>query len=151
MVSQSQFAANRLNALHSTGPVTAPGKQRSSQNARTHGLFCKDLVLPGEDPDQLKSIHRSMLERFRPQDAIELNLVERIVQAHWKLRRCEQGERCAYLRYLSDRKKQLREELAAIEVEHRLDTPRPKPMHDNVAQRVAELRHELQTEPNAGE
>jgi hypothetical protein len=38
MASEKQIAANRRNALRSTGPVTREGKARSSRNALRHGL-----------------------------------------------------------------------------------------------------------------
>jgi hypothetical protein len=38
MATQKQIDANRANARRSTGPRTATGKQRSSQNAFRHGL-----------------------------------------------------------------------------------------------------------------
>ena len=38
MASAKQTAANRLNALLSTGPRTETGKQISSMNSSTHGL-----------------------------------------------------------------------------------------------------------------
>src|SRR3954466_10001069 len=38
MTSPRQCAANRLNARASTGPRSAQGKVRASQNARRHGL-----------------------------------------------------------------------------------------------------------------
>lgn len=38
MASQKQIAANRANALRSTGPKTAAGKSKSSRNAYRHGL-----------------------------------------------------------------------------------------------------------------
>jgi hypothetical protein len=38
MASEKQIAANRANAQRSTGPRTAVGKMRSSQNAYRHGL-----------------------------------------------------------------------------------------------------------------
>jgi hypothetical protein len=38
MISAAKRAANRANAQKSTGPRTAAGKRRSSQNARRHGL-----------------------------------------------------------------------------------------------------------------
>jgi len=38
MASEKQIAANRANAMRSTGPKTAAGKLRSSRNAYRHGL-----------------------------------------------------------------------------------------------------------------
>jgi hypothetical protein len=40
VASEKQIAANRANALRSTGPRTAVGKMRSSRNAFRHGLSC---------------------------------------------------------------------------------------------------------------
>jgi|LauGreSBDMM110SN_4_FD.fasta_scaffold03439_1 hypothetical protein len=42
-----------------TGPITEKGKQRSSMNARTHGLYTNTL-LPSERPDDLKSLVASL-------------------------------------------------------------------------------------------
>lgn len=38
MATEKQIAANRRNAMRSTGPKTAAGKRRSSQNSLKHGL-----------------------------------------------------------------------------------------------------------------
>ncbi len=38
MASAKQIAANRLNALHASGPRTEDGKRRSAVNAHKHGL-----------------------------------------------------------------------------------------------------------------
>ncbi|HSU30291.1 MAG TPA: hypothetical protein VLJ11_03565, partial [Bryobacteraceae bacterium] len=46
----SRAEVNRQNALHSTGPRTPEGKRASSRNSFQHGLYSKQLVLPGEDP-----------------------------------------------------------------------------------------------------
>ena len=40
MATDRQIAANRANALRSTGPKTAAGRWRSSRNAVRHGLSC---------------------------------------------------------------------------------------------------------------
>jgi len=44
MTSFRQIAANRRNALKSTGPATAQGKQRSRCNAVRHGLTALDWL-----------------------------------------------------------------------------------------------------------
>jgi hypothetical protein len=46
MASERQIAANRRNALSSTGPRSASGKKRASRNALRHGL-----TLPNSSPD----------------------------------------------------------------------------------------------------
>ena len=48
MSTAAQQRANKENAKHSTGPRTAEGKQRSSQNALKHGLCALDPLIPGE-------------------------------------------------------------------------------------------------------
>jgi hypothetical protein len=50
-VSARQVAANQRNALLSTGPRTAEGKENSRKNALKHGLCALVLDVPGEDPD----------------------------------------------------------------------------------------------------
>ena len=46
--SPAQQAASKANGRKSLGPKTVEAKQRSSQNARTTGLFAKTLALPHE-------------------------------------------------------------------------------------------------------
>lgn len=51
--SPKQIAANRANALRSTGPKTEGGKEASRQNALKHGLTGGGVVLPGEDENEV--------------------------------------------------------------------------------------------------
>ena len=95
-VSEQKRSANRCNAQKSTGPRSAGGKARSSRNALDHGLFCKDVVIRGEDGELFGEIRRGMLVSYCPRNLAELALVERIVACHWKLRRCEQAEMFYY-------------------------------------------------------
>src|SRR5882757_2275252 len=54
MASEQQIAANRKNAIKSTGPKTRAGKQRASGNAYRHGLSIQ--IDHGEDPEALVSL-----------------------------------------------------------------------------------------------
>lgn len=46
MTSERKIAANRANGQASRGPQSARGKQRSSQNARRHGLSVPVMAVP---------------------------------------------------------------------------------------------------------
>lgn len=46
----SRAEINLANSQHSTGPNSAAGKRRSSQNALRHGLTAQSAVLPTDDP-----------------------------------------------------------------------------------------------------
>src|SRR3954463_6394427 len=84
--SARRLRANRNNARRSSGPRTAAGKRRSSQNATSHGVFCRDLVLPGESRQEFDAFRNAFLLRLSPQDVLELLIVDRIVSASGKVR-----------------------------------------------------------------
>lgn len=92
MVSERKRAANRLNAAKSTGPKSAAGKERVAQNAITHGLFSRRRVLEGETHEEFEELREALIEHHRPQNVMELMLVERIVNAQWKLIRLAAAE-----------------------------------------------------------
>ncbi len=96
IASAAQRRANRRNARKSTGPRSAAGKARAKRNARTHGAFCRDALLPGEDPAALCELIVGAYGKFSPQDPIERGLVDRIVDAQWKIARLRRSERFAY-------------------------------------------------------
>lgn len=95
-LSPAAIESNRRNARKSTGPRTPQGKAIAAQNALRHGLFAKDLLLSGESADELLELKTSTLTRLNPRDAFELELVERVVTACWKLRRLQRVERALY-------------------------------------------------------
>jgi hypothetical protein len=68
MASEAQMAANRRNALLSTGPKTAAGKEISRVNALRHGLAARQLVALGETGDDLAAYHDSLGQALLPQD-----------------------------------------------------------------------------------
>jgi hypothetical protein len=61
MSSDKKIAANRKNALRSTGPQTAEGKARSSSNSRRHGLASKS-GLDSSDNLKIEQLSRGLSE-----------------------------------------------------------------------------------------
>jgi hypothetical protein len=61
MATAKQIAANRRNALLSTGPRTPEGKRISSGNALTFGLFANNIRerLSNEEREAYDEIHRA--------------------------------------------------------------------------------------------
>ena len=92
MSTAAQQRANKENAKHSTGPRTAEGKQRSSQNAIKHGLCALDPLIPGEDPEAFQEHFCEIELELRPASAIESNLVEQIADVSWRLKRLSRIE-----------------------------------------------------------
>ena len=87
MTSDKKAEANRRNALKSTGPKTPEGKAAVRHNAVKHGLLSQDILLPGEDETALRELGERLKIELRPEGELENLLVERIVAAHWRLRR----------------------------------------------------------------
>ncbi len=85
--SPERLAANAANAQHSTGPRTPEGKARSSQNARTHGLTARDLVIAPDELEEFEELRNDYQASVQPQDAIQQSEFELLVGAAWNLRR----------------------------------------------------------------
>src|SRR3954447_13538248 len=78
IVSSKKRRANRLNSRKSTGPRSVPGKATSSRNATSHGIFCADLVLPGESHEIFHALRQAFILQQRPQNVVELLIVDRL-------------------------------------------------------------------------
>ena len=87
MASAAQITANRVNAQHSTGPVSAEGKARVSQNARTHGLTAKHLVVRDDEREAFESLRDDFLAELDPQGAVERLTFDELLHAAWNLHR----------------------------------------------------------------
>ena len=92
MTSERQKAANQANALHSTGPKTPGGKAVVRLNALRHGLLARDVVLPEEDADAFEDHFNQVRANFSPVGPIEEFLVNRVVNAMWRLHRLARAE-----------------------------------------------------------
>jgi hypothetical protein len=78
MTSFRQIEANRRNALKSTGPVTAQGKQRSRCNAVRHGLTAETVIGALEDAEDYKAFEAAIIADYDAQSAVERELVLRL-------------------------------------------------------------------------
>ena len=87
MTSDKQAKANRQNALKSTGPRTPEGKAVARFNAVKHGLLSREVLLPSEDEDALRDLDEALRAELRPSGQLENLLVDRIVEAVWRLKR----------------------------------------------------------------
>jgi len=87
LIPEPRTRANRANALLSTGPRTAPGKQRSSLNALRHGLTARTAVLPTEDPETYQRHIQQFLDEYAPATVTETQLVHEIANTAWRLNR----------------------------------------------------------------
>ena len=92
MTSERQKAANRANALHSTGPRTSEGKAAVRFNAFRHGILAQDAVLPGEDVDAFEDLWNRVRAEFSPVGPIEEFLVDRLVSDMWRRQRLDRTE-----------------------------------------------------------
>jgi len=87
LATPARAAANRRNALHSTGPRTESGKQRSALNALTHGLSSQSAVLPSEDPAAYQLHCRQLHDEYQPKTPTEIQLVQELADTAWRLNR----------------------------------------------------------------
>ena len=92
MATPAQIAANRANALKSTGPRTAEGKQRSSLSALKHGLTAHTLVLPHEDTLGYGQLRESMYNQYQPATEQECMVVDQLTASWWRTIRVRQIE-----------------------------------------------------------
>ena len=93
MATNKQISANRANAQKSTGPKTEAGRQVASRNAVTHGLFAKDVVAAGEDPEIYEALLEALKEEHQPETVMEALIIERLALAFWREKRLARAEK----------------------------------------------------------
>lgn len=90
-VSPEKLAANRKNAQRSSGPKTAAGKQRSSQNRYQHGFYASRLFPTKEllhrDRDDYNRIVGGLWDHYAPVGDFEKLCVEKIAVEMLRLAR----------------------------------------------------------------
>ena len=86
MATIKQINANRKNALLSKGPKTYLGKLNSSKNSLKHGLTAKQLVI-GENLKEFEQYRDQMIEALKPEGILQEQLVFKIIDVGFRLRR----------------------------------------------------------------
>src|SRR5689334_15752073 len=86
-ISHDRITANRANALKSTGPKTPEGKAASKMNAVKHGIRSREVLVSGENEQELNALHEWFQDDLQPVGPMEVMLVGQIVATHWRLRR----------------------------------------------------------------
>jgi hypothetical protein len=92
MSTTHQIAANRGNALKSTGPRTESGKSTVSTNALCHGLTSKQLIIPGENEADFNALRDSVLEHWCPATERERDIADQLAINEWRLLRARKVE-----------------------------------------------------------
>ena len=133
--SPARLAANRANALKSTGPRTDEGKERSRANALKHGL-CAAVVV-AEDPELLTQRTVEWYEAIKPQTQVQSWLVDKIAVYSLRIDRAHRMER-----RLRDRKSMIAE--FAWEDDRRLEA---EVLGSKIADRPAEVVERLRRTP----
>ena len=86
MATSKQINANKKNALLSKGPKTDLGKLNSSKNSLKHGLTAKQLVI-GENLKEFEQYRDQMIEALKPVGILEEQVVFKIIDVGFRLRR----------------------------------------------------------------
>ena len=84
MATPNQIRANRANALRSTGPKTAEGKQKASRNSIRHGMLSQTVLLQDESQHRFIDLVASLQAQLHPRSEAEAAIVETMAIARWK-------------------------------------------------------------------
>ena len=78
---------SRANAQKSTGPRSAPGKQRSRMNAVKHNLSGQHLILQESELEAYNRMGSAMLTDLKPKSEPERQIAEKIIDTNFRLNR----------------------------------------------------------------
>jgi hypothetical protein len=92
----ARLAANRANALLSTGPRTEEGKRNSSLNAVKTGLTGATVLLSSDDAAEYQRHIAAYENELQPAGLEERELVQSLADISWRLRRIPTLEMAIY-------------------------------------------------------
>ncbi len=90
-ISKRKLAANRRNALKSTGPKTARGKRASRLNGLKHGAYANELITfcadTKDNPKEYKQLLSTLTEQLQPAGSAEKSLVWKFTYHIWRYKK----------------------------------------------------------------
>ncbi len=92
-----KLQANRANAQKSTGPTSAAGKEKVSQNRTTHGLLGQFRVLPGEHQDRFDALLDQLIDDENPLGIAEIELVKKMAESMWLAQRARRYQEACFV------------------------------------------------------
>ncbi len=90
--SPERLAANRANALRSTGPKTPEGKSISRRNGLKHGMTGQGVALPNEDAAEVERRFARLEAELAPKTEMGHALMLRAATLTVRLERCQRHE-----------------------------------------------------------
>ena len=89
------------------GPNTIEGRAKSSMNSTKHGLTGKQVVMPGEDPEEFEALESALMEEHQPANITESMLVHDLAKFHWLKERAIRLQQQSFLTDLAMDEKHL--------------------------------------------
>ncbi|MBZ5632616.1 MAG: hypothetical protein LAO55_05740 [Acidobacteriia bacterium] len=120
MSSDLKTKSARANGAKSRGPATPEGRAKSSRNSLRHGLSAKTVVLPAESHEQFQLLLDAHIQQFQPANPVEMDLVEAMAVARWRLRRIWAIETSLFTAELVRRAEDIDDEFTDMTGEDRL-------------------------------
>ncbi len=81
-------------------------KQAKNQNAFQHGVYSRNVLLPGEKRADYEAMRQAHFEEYVPDGVTELCLVDKLCKLRWKEQRLDRYNQIC----LQQRKDRIREE-----------------------------------------
>jgi hypothetical protein len=115
--SSRRVEASRRKGRKGTGPKTAAGKKRVSQNAIKHGFYSKWLLVRHQDGEESQAeydkFYAEIVDHFQPEGWLERDLVDKIGTWSWRLRGVIRYESGQIARNLAEQRHDLEQSKAA--------------------------------------
>ena len=83
------------NGAQSNGPTSPEGQARSARNAEKHGMYSSAVLLHHESTEEFAIHQERYYQRFLPMNQPEVDLVDQMIAAIWRLRRIAAVESAA--------------------------------------------------------